>query len=428
MSRLTIRVVRLASHCVRGLFLAGLVGGGIAAAEDGEPYWPQFHGPNRDNVSPDTGLMQTWPEGGPDLAWKAAGIGFGYSAVSLANGAIYTAGNIGEQTVVTALDLDGAIQWQAKNGKAWAKKPNYPGTRGTPAIDGDRVYHESPHGDVICLDAKTGAEIWKVNILEKYQGKNIYWALSESLSVDGDKVICSPGGPEASIVALDKKTGSVVWEAPSLDELAGYASPVVFEYGGLRVITTLTAKSCIGVNADTGGLLWRIDHESYTNQNTMTPLFHDGHLFISTIRADAIKWKVLVDGDTVSLEEVWRTDQFDNQHGGVILAEGNIYGTSRSRNRNQLVCLDWETGEIENGLPGVAKAALTYADGLIYMLEEDRRMSLVRPTATGSARVSSFTIPEGGEGNSWAHPVVVGGRLYVRHGDFLYAYDVRESR
>jgi outer membrane protein assembly factor BamB len=395
-------------------------------AAEGSASWPQFHGPDRNSISTEKGLLDEWPEGGPELLWTAEGLGHGFSTVSIADGRIFTAGNEGDDTVITALDLDGKIVWQAKNGKAWSTGNSYPGTRGTPTVDGDFVYHENSLGNVICLDTKTGETRWERNVLEQYHGEVIRWALSESLLIDGDHVICSPGGPEVSMVALDKHTGEVVWAAPSTGDSAGYSSPILFEQGGIRMLTTLTSKSLIGVNADSGAILWRIDHESYTDQNTLTPIFHEGHLFISTIRAGSVKWKVNVSDGIVSLDEVWRTTEFDNHHGGVVLIKGNIYGASITRSRNRWVCLDWETGDVEYVDEAVGKGSVMYADGLMYMLSIDRVMGLVRPLEAGFEMVSSFEIPEGGEGKSWAHPVVAGGRLYTRHGNYLYAYDIAQ--
>jgi outer membrane protein assembly factor BamB len=227
------------------------------------------------------------------------------------------------------------------------------------------------------------------------------------------------------MVALNKNTGSIVWKAPSTGELAGYSSPSIARYKGLRIIMTLTAKALIGVNADNGQLLWHVKHESYADENVMIPIFHDGHVFISTLATGSVKWKVNVEDGKVSLEEVWRTKEMDNHHGGVILLDGNLYGTSTVKNSKKWITLDWQTGENKFMHEGVGKGSLTYADGMFYTLSIDRAMGLVRPTATGLELVSSFEIPKGGKGKSWAHPVVCGGRLYIRHGDFLYAYNVR---
>lgn len=406
------------------IVLSSILVVGIAGAVELVPFWPQFHGPNRDNISTEEGLLKQWPENGPDLVWTAQGLGHGFSTVSIAGGMIYTAGNIGGDTVITALDLDGKMVWQATNGKAWTR--DHPGTRGTPTIDGDHVYHESPLGEVICLDAKTGKTIWQVNIIEQFQATNIKWALSESLLIDGDHVICCPGGPETSMVALNKRTGAVVWKAPSTGEPAGYASPILVEQQGLRIIVTMTSRAVIGVNADTGKLLWHVEHESYMGQNVMVPLVHDGYIFITTLQGGSVKWQIRVVDGGASLKEVWRSGELENQHGGAVLVNGNLYGTSSSKNRNQWVCLDWETGKVKHVEGGVGKGSPTVADGMLYTLGERGTMGLVQPTAKGHEMVSSFRIPEGGKGNSWAHPVVCAGRLYIRHGEFLYAYDVGE--
>ena len=408
--------------CAFGVFVVSFALGSIADAADRVPFWPQFHGPNRDNNSTEDNLLEAWPEKGPRLMWTAEGLGHGYSTVSIANGRMFTTGSIGDDTVITALDLDGKILWQVKNGLAWTGP--YPGSRSTPTIDGDFVYHESPHGDVVCLNAATGEKVWGLNILERFRSKNIIWALSDSLLIDGDHVICSPGGPEVSMVALDKHTGAVVWTTPSTGESAGYASAMLFEQGGLRIISTMTAQAIIGVNADTGALLWRVRHGSDTHMNGQTPLYRDGHLFVSTLKWGAAKWKVHIDGEQASLEEVWMNEGFENRHGGAVFAEGNVYGTSGKRTRNSWVCLDWETGEIEDMVVDVQGGSILYADGLLYMLGTNREVGLLRPTESGAELISLFNIPDGGEGETWAHPVIAGGTLFIRHDTYLYRYDI----
>ncbi len=405
------------------LLIISLIASGAAIGAGARASWPQFHGPRRDNISTETGLLKSWPEGGPKLLWTAKGLGHGFSTVSIASGMVYTAGNIDKDTVITAINTDGEIQWQVKNGPAWTR--DYPGTRSTPTIDGDRLYHQSPLGTVICLNAKTGKQIWQLNVIEKFASKNSKWALAESLLIDGDHVICCPGGPQTSIVALNKHNGDLVWKAPSTNELAGYSSPILIEQDGMRMIMTLTAKAFIGVNADTGELLWHIRHESYADENIPMPVYHDGEVFVSTLKAGSVKWKINVQGAKASLEELWRTTEMDNHHGGVVLVNGNLYGTSTFRNSNLWICLDWQTGRNKHMDKGVGKGSLTYADGMLYTFSEDGVMGLVKPTADGHQLISSFKIPAGGQGKSWAHPVVCDGRLYLRHGDFLYAYGVR---
>ncbi len=385
--------------------------------------WPQFHGPSRDNLSLETGLMQSWPAEGPALIWTAKGLGHGFSSASVSDGIIITSGNSDGFTLVTALDLDGNVLWRTKNGKAWTD--SYPGSRGTPTIDGARVYDQSPLGNIVCLNSKTGEIIWEKNIITEASSTLNKWALAESLLIDGQYLISCPGGPETSTVALNKLTGNIVWKAPSTNELAGYSSPVLAEIKGLRMVIAMTAKAIIGVNAANGELLWHVAHESYADENVMMPIFHEGCIFISTLATGSVKWKINVQNGQAFLEEIWRTQELDNHHGGVILIDGYLYGTSTVKNKNQWVCLDWVTGEKKYAADGTGKGSMTYADGRLYTLSMERLAGLVKPSPTEFNVISTFEIPKGGDGLSWAHPVVCDGRLYIRHGDFLYAYSIR---
>lgn len=396
---------------------------GIAASGTAAD-WPVFHGPDASNKSPDSGLLKQWPEGGPTMIWQTEGLGEGYSSVTVANGMVYTAGNKDDKTIVTALTMDGKVAWQAANGEPWTK--DFPGTRSTPTIDGDRLYHESPIGNVICMNAKTGEEIWSLNILDEFEGENIKWALSESLIIDGDHVICCPFGQKASIVALDKMTGKVAWAAESTGDKAGYGTPVLVEYSGLRMLLTMNQKAVVGVDADSGALLFRHPHETKYDVNVLIPIFHDGQVFVSSGYGSGSQMiKLTVDGKKVSAEQVWENKKLDNHHGGVILLDGYLYGTNA---RGQWMCLDWKTGEEKWAEKGIGKGSLTFADGLLYGFNEKentRTVGLIKPSPDAYELISEFQIPEGGKGNSWAHPVVIGGRLYLRHGDFLYVYDVK---
>ncbi len=403
------------------LATAAAVGG-----EDGGD-WPQFHGPRRDNISRETGLLKAWPPGGPQLLWTAKGLGHGYATVSISRGLIYTCGNVEDKTVLTALDLDGKVRWRFTNAGAWLG--SQPGARGTPTIDGDRLYHENPLGDVVCLEARSGRKIWGLNILETFHSRNITWALAESLLIDGDRVICSPGGPGTAMAALNKLTGQTVWKSPSAaGDLAGYASPSLGEYGGLRMIVTLTNRAAIGVNADGGDLLWRFEHLTPFEEMITMPLYHDGHVLVSTRTTGTVLLKLEVEGKRAAVREVWRTGNLDNQHGGVILLDGFVYGACHINNSARWVCLDWRTGAQQYAEHGIGKGSLTYADGMFYMMNESGTVGLVRAIPSAHQVVSQFKLPRGGEGPTWAHPVVCGGRLYIRHDDFLYVYDVRRKR
>lgn len=390
--------------------------------------WPQFHGSKRDNLSNDTGLLKQWPNEGPELLWKTTGIGHGFSTVSIANGMIYTAGNIEGNTVITAMDMDGTILWQTTSGPAFTR--SYPGSRSTPTIDGDRLYHLNGNGYIICVKAKTGEEMWRLNVLEKFNGRNIEWGLSESVLVDGQNVICTPGGEEISVVALDRDTGETVWKCVGVGDKPGYVSPIIVDYKGLRQIVTMMSASVIGVNADTGKLLWKYDHPIKYDVNIVTPLYYEGHIIISaTLAAGTTMLKLNVDGNSCAVEKVWHTEELDNEHGGIVLVDGYLYGQADGNHKwRHWACLKLETGEAMysvEGLPTDRSGATTYADGMLYLLSDKGEVALMPANPEEFNIVSKFHLPKDVKGPAWAHPVVCGGRLYLRHGEFLYVHNVR---
>ena len=403
------------------LAAAALQAGATLAAD-----WPQFHGPRRDNRSGETGLLRQWPEGGPKRLWTAKGIGRGFSTVAIAGGLIYTTGNIGAETVITALGLDGKTLWTAKNGPA--DRHQYSGTRSTPTLDGNAVYNQNSVGDLVCLEAATGRQVWGFNTLERFDGGVPKWGLAESLLVDGGRVICTPGGEKAGLVALDKRTGETVWVCEGIGDKPGYCSPLLVEHEGLRLIVTLMARSLVGVHAETGKLLWKVRHKTWFDENITMPIFHDGHLFISTLATGSRLFKLTVEGQTASVEKVWSTGKMDNQHGGVLLIDGHLYGCARTRLlRGPWICLEFMTGKQTHTAKGIGRVSPTYADGMIYALNHKRGVALIQPDPGRYRPVSQFTVPKGGRGPTWAHPVVCTGRLYVRHDDFLHCYDVQEK-
>jgi len=409
------------SHCRRALVLPLLaVLAGQAAGAD----WPQFHGPRRDNKSDEAGLLKEWPEGGPKLLWTAKGIGHGFSCVAVAGGLVYITGNVGPDTLITAFDLDGKVAWTAKNGPAYTRE--HPGTRSTPTIDGGRLYHENAEGDVACLDAKTGRLIWALNILKKFGGRNITWGLAESLLIDGDRLICVPGGEEVGIVALNKLTGETVWTAKGIGEKPGYSSPIVVEHKGLRLVVALMAKALVGVNADTGEFLWKFEHTTPFDESIFLPLYQDGHIFFSTAHARGCRLlRLNVEGKKCSVELVWRSEKLDSHHGGVVLHEGRLYGFCHGNYKPRWDCLEFQTGKEMHSEATGAGGSVTFADGMIYAMDERGTVVLIKPDPSRRLVVSQFKLPRGGPGPFWAHPVVCGGRLYLRHSDTLFAYDVK---
>jgi len=394
----------------------GMLAGAAMAAD-----WPQWRGPNHDGLSAEKGLLKEWPQDGPKRLWTTKGLGDGFASMAVADGLLYTAGNKGADMVLTALSLDGQTKWQVKVGPAYTK--DSPGSRSTPAVDGWHVYYETPDGTVSCLDAKTGKEGWSLNIFEKFSGRNITWAVSESVLIDGDHLICCPGGEEAAMVALDKKTGKTVWVCKGAGDKPGYASPIIVDYQGLRQYVTMTSQAAIGVNAKTGDLLWRFGHKTSYDANIPDAVYHDGCVFIdSGYGSGGELLKLKVEGQKCSVEQVWKTKALDNHHGGVILVDGFLYG---STHRGKWACLDFKTGDVKYTEDGVKKGSVTYADGMLYTYSERGTMGLVKATPEGHKVISEFRVPAGGKGPNWAHPVICGGRLYLRHGDLLFAYDIK---
>jgi outer membrane protein assembly factor BamB len=388
--------------------------GGPAKAATGE--WPQWRGPNRDGVSHETGLLKKWPAEGPPKLWTAKGMGQGYASVAVANGLVYTAGNVGGETKIAAVDLDGNVRWQSGCGRAFAGQ--YAGSRGTPTIDGNKLYYETPNGEVSCLDARTGQKVWSVDIMQRFRGQNIGWALSESVLIDGNNVICSPGGPNAGVVALNKANGETVWACKELSDKPGYASPIVFDLQGVHQIVTMNSVAAVGIHAKTGKLLWRHEHRTNYDANIPTPIFYKGTVFIDSGYGKGGALLKLNPGDA---RQVWTTD-LDNHHGGIVLVDEHLYGSSQN---GKWMCVELRTGRTAYADGGVGKGSVTCADGMLYMLSEQGTMGLAPATPNGHTVVSRFRVPAGGSGEVWAHPVVCGGRLYIRHGDALHAFDIK---
>jgi len=389
----------------------------LAVAAD----WPQFHGPRRDNLSTETGLLKRWPEGGPKLLWQADGVGEGWASVAIKDKRIYTAGEIGSNTVITALDLTGKRLWQITNGSA--SRCPHPGGRGTPTIDGDCLYHLNASGEILCADARTGKSVWTLNIVAKFGCRIPRWGLAESLLVDGNNVICTPGGTEVLMVALDKRTGKTVWITPATGDKPAYTAPILVN----RQIVTMTSVSAVGVDADTGKLLWRYEQTVPYEANISHPIHRDGHIIISST------WGVgttLLKLATTGVQKVWHTTELDNEHGGFVLVDGYLYGLADGNHKQRhWACLDWETGKTmwtSDNIPGLRSATTSYADGMLYLMTEKGVVMLANANPQKLDIVSQFELPKQGKGLCWAHLVICDGRLYIRHGQYLYVYEIRK--
>jgi outer membrane protein assembly factor BamB len=411
---------------------------GTASSAD----WPQWRGADRDGRSAETGLLQEWPEGGPPLAWKASGLGGGYSSVSMDGERVFTMGDLGDGQYVLALSRDDGKQlWKTRVGET--HKDQYLGPRSTPTIDGDRIYAVSTDGDVVCLEAASGEVQWSRNLPEQFGGRLMKamgtydWKFAESPLVDGDRVIVTPGAPDAVLVALDKTSGEEIWRAaiPELGEAgtdgAGYSSVVVSEAGGVRQYVQLVGRGVIGVEAASGRFLWGYNRVANNVANIATPLVQGDLVFASTgYGTGSVLLRLAADGDGIGAEEVYylEADTMQNHHGGLILDGGHVY-TGTGHNKGFPLAIELATGKVAWGPirnDGENSAAISYADGRIYMRYQNGLMILVEATPEEYRERGSFMIPEV-EKESWSHPVVAGGKLYLREQDNLWVYDVRDT-
>ncbi len=402
------------------------------------PNWPQFRGPNRDNVSADTGLLKEWDADGPTLAWKASGLGIGFSSLAVTKDRIYTMGDQGTSQYVLALSAtDGKVLWKTRVGPNWDDR--YPGPRSTPTIDGALLYAIGTEGDLVCLETATGKERWRKSLVSDFGGQIMSdWKFSESALVDGDRLVVTPGGKDSAIVALDKRTGALVWKAPmpapgpNGRDGAGYASIVISNGGGVKQYVTLLGRGLVGVRAADGVVLWSYNRVANNVANIPTPVVKGDLIFASSgYQAGAVLLKLAAAGNgKVTASEVYFLEgrTFQNHHGGFILVGDSIYAGNGHRN-GLPICLDLATGQVRWGgtirNEGIGSAALTYADGHVYYRYENGVMILVEATPAAYRQKGVFKLPSG-ELN-WAYPVVTGGKLYIRDKDELLVYDLRKA-
>jgi outer membrane protein assembly factor BamB len=403
-----------------GVVFAGLlIAVSLEAAAQTNANWPQWRGPNRDGISKETGLLKQWPEGGPALLWKTSGAGYGYSSFSVANGRLYTMGLRGDREFIIAFDAaTGKEAWATPAGRAF-RNDRGDGPRGTPTIDGDRIYSLGGGGDLSALDVKTGKVIWTMNLLDKFGGSNITWGISESPLVIGEKLLVNAGGPEASIVALNKKDGSLIWKSQS--DRAGYSSAMPVQIGNTTQVVFFTHKRAVGLDLKDGKLMWEYPRAANNVANAATPVVRGNRVFISSDYGNGGGLvEIKADGQA---SEVYFTKDMRNHHSSSILIGDHLYGFSAGI----LTAMRFDTGEVAWKDRSVGKGSLVFADGHLYALSENGVMGLVEASPTGYREKGRFRIQQDSL-PTWAHPVVAGGRLYIRDQDTIYAYDVREKK
>jgi outer membrane protein assembly factor BamB len=387
-----------------------------------EAEWPQWRGPLRNGLSSETGLLKQWPASGPAVNWSITSLGEGYGSLSIKADRIYVQGTIrGAESVVYCLNrADGKTIWSTSLGpKVNESRGN--GPRGTPTLDGDRLYVLTENGDLACLRERDGSRVWGKNILKEYGASNPRWLISESPLVDGNRLIVSPGGNGAGIVALDKMTGAEIWRSKELSDQAGYASCIVAEVGGVRGYINFTANAAVGVRASDGKLMWRYTNVANRVANCTTPVFaYNKFFFSSAYDTGGALLNLTAQNNEVKAQEAYFTREMMNHHGGMVLVDGYLYGFSNA----VLTCLEFNTGKVMWKDRSVGKGSITYADGMLYLLGEKQLVGLAEANPKAYVEKGRFPITDHGR-DSWAHPVVLGGKLYIRNQNELTCYDVK---
>lgn len=430
----------------------------VASAESFD--WPQWQGPDRNGISKETGLLKEWPKEGPPLAWKKTGLGGGYNAPSISGGKIFGMSNRGDDEVVWALsEADGKELWVTRLGAA-SRQGGPQGIEGpgcTPTVDGERLYVVGAGGNIACLQISDGKILWQKSFTGDFGGRVPMWRYTESPLVDGEKVICTPGGAEAMLVALNKGTGETIWKSqmPAAAAApagaggggrggrggfggggggAAYASAIAIEFEGQRQYVQLTARALIGVAAADGKYLWRYDKPANRmGINCSTPLYGgEGTVFAASAYGNGgglVKLSKGADG-TIKAEEVYFTNKMQSHHGGMVLVDGYLYGANGGNEGGNLVCLEFKTGNVmwdgrQLGRTVAPKGSIMLADGRLYYRHESGTMALIEPSSKEYLERGRFEQPERTRQPAWAHPVVANGKLYIRDQDLLLCYDVK---
>jgi outer membrane protein assembly factor BamB len=387
--------------------------------------WPMFRGADRSDISRETGLLKQWPDGGPKKLWVFDKAGLGYSGFSVVGGTLFTMGASDEgEEFVYALDTkDGKPKWKTRVGALltnnWGDGP-----RGTPTVDGDRVYALGGKGDLVCVSAKDGKEVWRASMTEN-GGKVPGWGYTESVLVDGDKVICTPGGGQGTLLALDKMTGKKIWQSDGWTDPAQYASVIAADVKGVHQYIQLTMKSVAGVDANDGKVAWKMDFPGKTAV-IPTPIFKDGEVYVSAGYGVGCM-KVDISGGN-SASQVYANTNMENHHGGVILVGDYLYGYS---GRGGWTCQDWKTGDVKWAEKKLGKGAIHCADGMLYLLEEQTgTVVLIEASPDGWKEHGRFKLdPQTAlrkpQGKIWTHPVVSDGKLYLRDQDLIFCFNVK---
>lgn len=384
--------------------------------------WYQYGGPNRDNISTETGLLDEWPAGGPELKWKVSGLGEGYSSVSLADGKILSMGNRGNEEMTICLDeATGKELWATATGSAYRENMGN-GPRGTPTIDGDKVYVLGANGDLACLELASGKKVWGGNILREFNANNITWGISESVLIDGPNLVLTPGGKGAAMVSLNKTNGKLNWKtAVQQDPQTGYSSILPIEFGGTRIYLNFVHTALIAVDAKTGNLLWGNTSPANGTANCSSPVVSGDIVFAASgYGTGGTAIKLTGSRNKIGADQLYHTKDMKSHHGGMVVIDGHVYGTDEAI----LTCIELKSGEKKWQSRSVGKGAVVYADGQIILRSEEGPVAMFKATPAGYEETGRFE-PSRSNKPAWPHPVVANGCLYLRDMDQLMCYKLK---
>jgi outer membrane protein assembly factor BamB len=413
---------------IRLCLVLSLVLASLAAASD----WPQWRGPSRDGISQEKGLLKEWPKEGPKLVWQVKDLGSGYSTPAVVGQRLYVISNRGmdDERLQCLSTADGKEIWSTRIGNVGKNDgPQYPGSRSTPTTDGQLLFALGSDGDLVCLETASGKERWRKNLRSDFGGQPGKWAYAESPLVDGDVLVCTPGGSKAIIVALNKTTGETIWTTQVPEgEPAAYASVIAVEGGGIKQYVQFLEKGLVGVDAKSGKLLWRYEKTAQGSPaNIPTPVAGGSFVYSSTGRGGGGLVKLTAKGDAVAAEQVYYVAQLPTSIGGSVLLDGLLYGT----NNKGLMCVDFATGDVKWQEEGIGAGAVCYADGRLYFHGENGEVALVEATGEEYREKGRFAPPnqpDRGRAKAWTYPVVANGKLYIRDLGMLWCYDVADSK
>ncbi|WP_020469072.1 PQQ-binding-like beta-propeller repeat protein [Zavarzinella formosa] len=408
----------------------------LSPAWAAETDWPQFRGPKRDDLSPDKGLLKKWPAEGPMLAWKSDDVGLGFSSVAIQGDFVVTMGDIGKNGcyLIATSRSTGKKLWQTKVGEVGGGG-GYPGPRCTPTIDGDMAYGLGQYGDLLAVSLKDGSEVWRTNLGKEHGGKAGGWGYAESVLVDGENLVCTPGGAAATLLCVNKKDGKPVWRgAVTGGDQAGYSSVVISNATGVKQYVTLLANSLVGFAAKDGTLLWRYGNTKERFQgntaNIPTTIVKGNQLFaVAGYGRGAALLTLSGQGGKINVKEEYWSPQLKNKHGGVIQVGEYLYGDFDDS--GNIWCAAAKTGKIswtrKDDSGGERSASMTFADGLLFVRFQNGVVALAEANPAKYNLLSSFKVPNG-NGNCWAHPVVIGGKMYIREKETIWCYDVAAKK